>query len=250
MRWVVWIIIASWIGEATSIHLYHFYQYPDHWWFRITGVPLLIPLIWPLVILTGRKVIRALWPGLQRFEALLVGAIIFFDASMVEVAAVRCGLWSWNETGYLGVPLMGVLGWAIFGAVATFYINRANAKAQWKLIFFAPVALHAFLLVGWWCLFKWVLRGDWFFVYLTGIILVTIAVATVRNKRRIPFPVAAIRVLAAGVFVALVAVKAPYDLRVWLHVVLLTIPYLLATGFQRKTFSGSPSQSQTEVPTQ
>lgn len=249
INWVVWILVASWIGEATSIHFYHFYQYPNHWWFRIAGVPLLIPLIWPLVILTGRKVIQALWPNARHLEPILVGAIIFFDASMVEVAAVRCGLWYWNETGYLGVPLIGVLGWAIFGALSTMYIKKANPKSRWKLIFFAPVALHISLLAGWWGIFRWVLRGDWFYFYLMGIGVATVAVAAVRNKRRIPFPVAAIRILAAVVFVGLVAIKAPFALRVWLHIALLVLPYLLVTGFQMKTFGGNPSKSQNHVPT-
>jgi hypothetical protein len=226
------IFIAAWIGEATSIWFYGFYDYPDHWWLRLGGVPLMVPMIWPLVILTGREVIRSFWPNKAWLEPWLVGFIVFLDASMVEVCAVSSGLWYWTEPGYIGVPLIGVLGWAYFAAIVAWLLSRLEGRALPLLILLAPALLHLVLIATWWGLFKWVLRGDWFGLFGITILAATTAVLRARSARRMAMPIALVRLLAAGVFVGLLAFAAPTAWRVWLHVILLAIVYLLAMDFR------------------
>src|SRR4051812_38551467 len=52
--------VASLVGEATCIGFYGFYSYAPGWHARVLEVPLLVPLIWPLVILSAREVATAL----------------------------------------------------------------------------------------------------------------------------------------------------------------------------------------------
>ena len=186
-----------------------------------------------MVIITGRSVILSLWPNAKRSLPFLVGVIVFFDASMVEIAAVNSDLWVWKETGYHGVPLMGVLGWAYFAAFVTYLLQILEARQRLWVLVAAPAMLHLTILLCWWGLFKWVLRGDWFLLYGAGVLVATAAILKIRNWRRMPMKIAGIRILAASVFVGLVLLTAPTDLRVWLHIVLLAVPYLLATEFHR-----------------
>lgn len=225
------IFIASWIGEATSVHFYEFYIYPEHWWFRVAGVPLMVPVIWPLVILSGREVVRALWPGNPRREALLVGAMVFIDAALIEVVAVNCGLWHWTQPGYLNVPLIGVLGWAFFGYTVALLLNRWEGPKRWWVIVAAPVILHLMLVSSWWVLFRWVLRGNWFWLFVAVLAVFTLAVLAVRNIHRMSMRIAGVRLIAAGIFIGLLLFAEPTAWRVWLHVGLTSIPYALATEF-------------------
>ena len=111
--------LAGWVAEESCILAYRFYAYSDVWSVRVHLVPLLVPLIWPLVILSGRDFVQAVWPDKGWLGHLLVGLIVAFDASLVEVVAVRAGLWSWAEPGHLGVPVIGMLGWGYFAVGAS-----------------------------------------------------------------------------------------------------------------------------------
>src|SRR5438477_648524 len=72
---------AAWIGEEGCVALYGFYGYAAGWHGRIDRVPLLVPLIWPLVILSARDVVSSLWPALAGGRrAFAVGAVVAFDA--------------------------------------------------------------------------------------------------------------------------------------------------------------------------
>ena len=85
--------IAGLGGEASCVAWYRHYDYHAPWHLRLIGVPILVPLIWPLVILSAREVVTALWPAVSGARrAALVGALVVFDASLVEVVAVRAGL--------------------------------------------------------------------------------------------------------------------------------------------------------------
>lgn len=112
---ILLIAVTSWAAEETSILRYSFYGYPDTWWLKLDEVPLIVVLIWPLVILTADQVIRALFPGLSRIgHAFAISLMVFIDASLVETVAVASDLWSWVEGGYLGAPLIGLIGWAAY----------------------------------------------------------------------------------------------------------------------------------------
>ena len=67
--------LAGWVGEETCIAAYRFYRYADAWHARVADVPLAIPLIWPLVILSAVEVVRGVWPAAGRARPWLVGAV-------------------------------------------------------------------------------------------------------------------------------------------------------------------------------
>ena len=81
--------VAAWVGEDSAIAFYRFYAYAPGWHLRVHHVPVLVPLIWPLVILSAREVVSKLWPEVRAWRPLVVGAVVAFDASLVEVVAVR-----------------------------------------------------------------------------------------------------------------------------------------------------------------
>jgi hypothetical protein len=243
------IFLAAWIGEASSVAFYGFYHYSDAWWFKVAGVPLLVPLIWPMVILSGRAVLRRLWPGLQSAEPLAVGAIVFFDAAMVEVVAVQCGLWTWTEPGYLGVPLIGVVGWALFAFAVALVLRETSGRGRWLLIPSAPALLHLLLFISWWLCFRWFWRGDWFVLFVAYAAVLTLIALVVRRRGRMALDLAGVRMIAGGIFVVLLVAANLGAGRVWLHVLLTSIPYALITDFQRKMFAGRPAAIQSAVQT-
>jgi hypothetical protein len=220
---------AAWLGEESSIAAYRFYAYADAWHLRLLHVPVLVPLIWPLVILSARDVARALAPELGlAAHALLVGAIVTFDASLVEVVAVRAGLWEWAEAGHLGVPLPGILGWGWFAVGAAL-----APRPAWCLVT-GPLAAHAGVLVSWWGLFRWVLRGELGAVGFAVIALgAAAALAGVIARRRAGLALAPAvwrpRVIAALLFAALLLSTAPTSAALWAHAALVAVPYLAAT---------------------
>lgn len=225
--------VAGWIGEETCVAFYGYYRYADGWHLRLHHVPVLVPLIWPLVILSARDVVTGLWSHAERARPLLVGAIVAFDASLVEVVAVRAGLWSWAEPGHLGVPLIGMLGWGYFAVGAEVALGRGVRR--WVIVA-APAAAHALILVTWWAAFRWGLRRDLGMASLAGIFVVgLVAQAAVVVARlyqgAIPMQVAAPRMIAASLFLALLVTTAPGDVPLWIHTTVVAVPYLLATRF-------------------
>jgi len=231
VRPAILIFFASWIGEASAVYFYGFYHYSELWWFRIAGVPLLIPLIWPMVILSGREVLRALWPAGIKHEAWALALLVFIDASLIEVVSVRCGLWSWVEPGYLGVPLIGVAGWAWFALAVMLILRRTSGRRQWWVVPGAPIILHLLLVASWWIFLKWHWRGDWFWQFAVIIAILAWAALRLRRQRRMSMDVVRIRLLAAGIFGLLLLFTAPLAGRVWLHVLMVSVPYTLLTRF-------------------
>ncbi|MBK7396085.1 MAG: hypothetical protein IPJ34_07210 [Myxococcales bacterium] len=222
--------VAGWLGEQSCVAWYRFYAYAPGWHLRLGHVPVLVPLIWPLVILSARDVVRACFPE-ARWPAALVGLVVVFDASLVEVVAVRAGLWGWAEPGHLGVPILGVLGWGYFAFGASL-----RPRGLLQLVFGLLVA-HALILASWWGLFRWTLRGElgWSGFAPWALLSVVGAIAVVAARRRghgLGLDVAGPRVLAAGLFVALLLTTAPRDPKLLLHTALVAVPYLLATSFR------------------
>lgn len=233
--------VAAYAGEQSCITLYRFYAYADAWHGRLGSVPVLVPLIWPLVILSARDVARALLPpGAGRVRAALaVLAIVSFDASLVEVVAVRAGLWSWAEPGHLGVPLVGVLGWGYFAFGASLPLGRvAGALA-------GLAATHGLVLASWWAVFRWTARGELgaagFAPLAAASALGTFAALRARRQGRAMGPeVWAPRVLAAGLFFVLLATTAPGEPSLLAHAALVAVPYLAATSLRGTRSPGAP----------
>ncbi len=227
---------AAWVGEDTCIALYRFYAYAPGWHLRVHHVPILVPLIWPLVILSARDVVAALWPApaLRLTRPLAVAALVLFDASLVEVVAVRAGLWTWTEPGHLGVPLIGMLGWGYFACGADLALARNRPLLAIAL---APATAHALIVASWWVLFRWTLRGALGSASIVGVVTVgacAAAIVVIGRRARgasIPIAIAAPRMIAAALFLALLLFTAPSDVPLWLHAASVAVPYLAATAW-------------------
>lgn len=228
--------IAGWLGEETCIAWYRFYAYAPSWHGRVDHVPVLVPVIWPLVILSARAVIDAVAPTLGRWRPLAVAALVIADASLVEVIAVRAGLWAWAEPGHLGVPLIGILGWGFFAGGADVALGRPGWQRPVALL--AAVALtHALIVAAWWACFKWTLRGDLgdgalLAVVLAGALAVPGSLVLRARTGGLPLAVALPRMIAASLFVVTLLVVAADATRLWLHTAAVAAPYLALTAWR------------------
>jgi hypothetical protein len=233
--------LAGFLGEESCIRLYDHYHYADGWHARLDEVPLLVPLIWPLVILSAREVRTALFPALDPVGgAFAVFALVALDASMVEVVAVRAELWRWAEPGHLGVPILGILGWGFFAGAADLGMTRWKGWDRVLVLPFALIVAHALIVISWWACFRWTLRGDLgviSFVVLVGLSILagTKALELRRAGRTIPLAIASPRVIAASLFFTLLVTTAPLDVALWLHVVTIAVPYVLASELPRRS---------------
>ncbi len=249
--------LAGFLGEESMIALYRFYTYAPGWDLRILDVPVLVPLIWPLVVLSARDVVAAFAatrPMSILARASLVGALVVFDASLVEVVAVRAGLWSWVEPGHLGVPLVGIAGWGFFAfwAVLPRMIVEARGAPRdlsaWTAlsIVSGPLGAHAFVLASWWCLFRWVGRGDLGStptrILVAGIAPLAAASVARRAGLGIPLAVAAPRVVAALLFLALLFANAGGDPALLAHAIAVAAPYTRLTLPRSRTVRRDPGR--------
>lgn len=234
--------IAGFLGESTCILAYRFYRYAPDWHLRLGVVPVLVPLIWPLVILSARDVAKALFGrfGEDLRLPLIVGLVVAFDASLVEVAAVRAGYWSWAEPGHLGVPVIGVLGWGFFAGGATWALgDPATTTNARRLLAIAagPLTAHALILVSWHALFRWTVRGELGHAGLIGLgVLSGLIFLSISRLRRtvgaLPPAVVLPRIFAALLFFALVVGvtwRATNGWTLWVHTALVASPYVYAT---------------------
>jgi hypothetical protein len=225
---------AGWAGEQSCVQWYRFYRYSDAWSLFVGHVPLLVPLIWPLVILSAREVTASLWPHAGRLSPIVVGAVVAFDASLVEVLAVRAGLWSWAEPGHLGVPIIGILGWGYFAAGASFALDLRTAWKHAVLVVSGPAAAHLLILASWWGLLRWTLRGDLGPASVAGIavlgVAATVAVTLSRRRGRIvAMRTAAPRTSAALLFLILFLRHGASDPRLWIHVLAISVPQMASS---------------------
>jgi hypothetical protein len=232
--------IAGWIGEETCVAFYEYYHYAIGWHLRLDRVPILVPLIWPLVILSAREVASCVWPRIEWLRPLVVFAIVAFDASLVEVIAVRAGLWSWAEAGHLGVPIIGILGWGYFAIGADLALSgrlsseNTQRRRALATIVAGPLVAHVLIQITWWGFFRWTQREALGAASLWGLSVIGagILAAVVLARRRggaIPLSVALPRMVAAGLFFVLLVSTAPAELPLWHHTAIVAIPYLAAT---------------------
>jgi Co/Zn/Cd efflux system component len=242
--------IAAWLGENTMVEFYAYYKYSEQWALRIHHVPVLVPLIWPLVILSARDVVLGLRAAPSRGTgeaarvAALTGGLVIWDASLVEVIAVRAGFWSWVEPGHLGVPILGVLGWGFFAAGASFSLDvwpPTRGVRSAVLVLVAPLLAHALVLLAWWAIFRWTPRVslDPLSTLILGGVGVAFAWGLARRQGRIGVEVAAPRIAATLLFLALlggltaqagVGAMAQH----WAHTLAIALPYLATTQFRRR----------------
>ena len=193
---------ASLIGEATCVRAYGFYGYSADWSLYVDVVPLLVVLIWPVVIHSAWDLARRLG---ARNVALAAGGLVLADAALIEPIAVQAGLWHWTEPGLFTVPPIGILGWAIHGALCAWALERGRPLAA----LLAPIALHGLLLATWWGALRWVnwTVPEWPAVAAAAAVSGAVTWAAVRTKagRRVPRSELLARVPAAVFFFALLA---------------------------------------------
>jgi hypothetical protein len=239
--------VAGWIGEETCVRFYGYYHYAPHWHLRLDQVPVLVPLIWPLVILSARDVAASVWPSITHLRPLVVLAIVAFDASLVEVIAVRAQFWSWTDQGHLGVPIIGILGWGYFAlgadlALSGRLLSREPTRSLRFLltILVAPLVTHALIQLTWWGFFRWAQRkplGDaslWGLAGIGAIVLAAVIFAR-RQGGAIPMSIALPRMVAASLFFALLVSTAATDVPLWMHTTAIAIPYFAASKYSLET---------------
>ena len=119
------VLMASWLCESISIDGFGFYQYSTNWRLMVGSVPFLVVFAWPAIVMSAGELARYLGAS-NRSAPWFVGVIVLLDAAFIEPICVRAQLWDWNLPGLLGVPLIGILGWAVFAAVCTWQFGLAG----------------------------------------------------------------------------------------------------------------------------
>ncbi len=222
------IAAASWVAEVSCIRLYGFYQYDAPWLVFVDVMPLLVALIWPFVILSAREVSASF--GLK--GGLGVFCFVLYDASLVEPLAVTARLWSWNEPGVFGVPIIGILGWAYFSFFALLGLERLRGPWRLLIILLAPLGTHVALLASWWGLFRWVLRFELDPLGLAvgaSVLAGYLAFFVMRRGMKAPLEVMFPRMAAALLFFGLLAIRGKSVAWLPLYALPFAAPYLAGT---------------------
>ncbi|MBN8610981.1 MAG: hypothetical protein J0L92_10380 [Deltaproteobacteria bacterium] len=232
--------LAGFVGEQTSITMYRSYGYATDWHARMLDVPLLVPLIWPLVILSARGVRKALFPAARPWQRpLLLFVLVTADASLMEVLATRAELWTWSEPGHLDVPVQGILAWGYFAAAADVLLDRLEGIGRLLVVPASVLAAHALICATWWYGLRWILRGD---LGTAGVIGVAVlgALASgyawhLRSKgRALPPAVLVPRLAATALFAALFFSTAATEWPYWVHLVSVGVPYAIVTRMPKR----------------
>lgn len=229
------LMVAAWLGEDTCIRLYGFYEYSPDWHFTLDKMPPMVALIWPFVIVSDRRVMQGVLGAQRRHVPWATGLLVIYDAALMEPIAVQAGLWRWSEPGIFGVPVIGILGWGYFAATALWLWSKLQGAARVWLVLLAPLGTHALLLLSWWGLLRWVLRAPVEPETLQlGSLLVALAlsVGVWRARVRITWEVMGLRVLAAGVFGALLFMYGRDAGSLQLYLLPFVLPYLLACDWK------------------
>jgi hypothetical protein len=248
----LWIAGGAWLGEVSCIRLYRFYQYDAPWSLFLDVMPLLVVLIWPVVVLSARELAWSLgWRDRSGNPLpLAVMGWVVLDATLVESVAVTSRLWSWNESGFFGVPWIGVLGWGIYAAAVSWVWDQTRAR-RWGFFkslsvpLLAVLLAHLGLLAAWWGGLRWipVLRvnasvdrlivGAW----LGSLVL---SVWLWRRGARAGLRVMGPRIAAAGLFLSLVWLQRESAPGLLAFALAFPWPYLVATSRTLEGVGGRP----------
>ena len=249
LRDAVLLGLGALVGEDTMIRAYGFYGYSPGWHLFVDRVPLLIPTIWAPVVLSARAVSRALLRSADAppwKEAALTGALVTFDAALIEPIAVRAGLWRWTQPGVMTVPLIGIVGWGCYAFAATWLLAVLPPPRRWAMIPLALVASHALVLALWWAALRWVLRAE-LPLSTTAPALAFCAtlctVAVLKTGARLPWRELLPRAAATGFFAALLASRADAAMVLW--AALFTPPWLV---FCARALRASPPEDHPAEP--
>lgn len=233
------LMLAAFWGEDSCIRLYQFYQYSPDWHFILDKMPPMVALIWPFVILSDARVVQAVARAKGQAQhpmlPLGVGALVIYDASLMEVISVNVGLWSWNEPGVFGVPIIGILGWGYFAGAALWWWNRLPSRRRPWMVLLAPLVTHLLLLVTWWGGLRWILREPLPGAAVVGVFaLISLLLSTLiwRLKVKVGAEIMGMRLLAASVFGFLLVANGWPEPILLLYVATFVPPYVLATDWR------------------
>lgn len=171
------------LAELTILHVYEgFYGYAPEWAFFVDRMPLTVILIWGYVISSARELTGYFH---SKRSAWLVGALVLFDAALIESVASRAGMWAWREGGLWGVSWSGWVGWGIYAAAISWCLDRP--KLKWWSPLIATVVTHAGLLALWWGALRWFARdtaSEWLLVEAS--VFVSLALTFVATRVSLP----------------------------------------------------------------
>eukprot|EP00438_Fugacium_kawagutii_P012039 Skav218181 [mRNA] locus=scaffold5213:202064:202945:- [translate_table: standard] len=128
--------IAACMAENSCILWYKYYEYSEDWGLFLGHVPLHVVLIWPLFILGEHRYLRSLrsksldLPLTAVFKAVLCFVDTSLLANLIEIYCVSAKLWSWRESNCLGVPFIGILGWALFATPAVLVLTILEEQSR------------------------------------------------------------------------------------------------------------------------
>ncbi len=231
------LMTAAWVAENSVIEAYAFYDYSPRWSAFVHHVPLMIVFIWPVVIHSAWDLARALVGARHWAVPAITGTFVLADASLIEPIAVSAELWRWSEPGIFHVPVIGLLGWAMFAAAAVALLQRAgSALFAISAVALAPIATHMGLLLAWWCGFRW-LRGEvpvWPWVSVAWVVAIAATIWVIRRRLRARVPVRdmLLRIPGATFFFVLLGVGEPPSALV-VYALAFAPPYLALTNLWR-----------------
>jgi len=231
LRDALWLGLGALLAEDTMIRAYGFYAYAPEWHLFVDRVPLLIAAIWAPVVLSARAVARTL---LRHHDtpawkvAALTGALVTFDAALIEPIAVRAGLWHWTQPGVMTVPVIGIVGWGCYAFAATWLLAALPPRHRWAMLPLAILASHVQLLALWWALLRWVLRAELPLSTTApalGFVSTLYTLAVLRSGAWLPWRELVPRAAATGFFALLLARQADAAIVLW--AALFTPPWLV-----------------------
>lgn len=161
------IAVSGGVCENTCIWWYDFYHYNQEVWYAYVGaMPIEVTIIWPQVIFGSHRLMRENF-GLQGVTLAAVGASeVFGLAYFVEIVCVSRGFWTWTKSNIMGVPIIGVIGWAVFAfcAFLTLEVMRKDRPLSVLPVLCLPLlsmgAVHATVIALWQCGFAYVSEID------------------------------------------------------------------------------------------
>ncbi len=153
---VLLLLPLAWLVEfvgSSSGFPFGRYHYTDVLQPQITGVPLLIPLAW-LMMLPPAWAVAALVIKSRRLSAplpvrvarALVAALAFTAWDLfLDPQMVAWGFWVWEHPGaYFGIPLVNYLGWFLVSFVFSFFFAPSSLPTMPLLLIYALTAFLQF----------------------------------------------------------------------------------------------------------
>lgn len=133
--------LAEWLG-STSGFPFGKYHYTPLLQPQLSGVPLLIPVAWMMMLPPAWAVAQTILgekthPG--GWKATLLAALAFTAWDLfLDPQMTAWGFWIWEQPGaYFGIPLMNFGGWILVSGLITALVKPANLPSQPLVLIYA-----------------------------------------------------------------------------------------------------------------